>query len=88
MISSGTCKITFEIAGPSLSPFLSPLIPDDIRGMAGWVIDQCVTRSGIGGFVTNKIINMVNYISEPATNFQGPFRKHILGAIHFLSALR
>ena len=42
---------TFEIA------------PDTFRGMAGWVIRNCVEGfSPLGGFITKNISNVVDYL--------------------------
>ena len=52
------------------------ITPNDIRGMAGWVIDQCVHRGGgIGGFITGSLDNLVDYIEHPFTDFGADFRK-------------
>ena len=62
------CIVAVERAGPEATP---PFVIDRdvVRGMIGWVISQCVTPSGIGGFVTASFERMVNHIIDPLTEF-------------------
>ena len=54
--------ISVEVAGPN-RPLSYSVIPDDIRGMAQYVIQECVEyRGGIGGFSTLGLGNLVNYV--------------------------
>ena len=64
--SLGGCGISIEHAGPDFtSPSYIPLVPDDIRGMAGDVIASCVAgRGGLGGFVTKGLASVYNYIAH------------------------
>ena len=62
----GGCIIAVERAGPQSTPPLS-IDRDVVRGMIGWVISQCVTPYGVGGFVTASFENMVNYFTNPST---------------------
>lgn len=68
----GGCTVLVERAGPNIQGHIQ-LVPDYLRGMVGWVISQCVTPSGLGGFVTVSFENMVNYIINPSTLFEEPF---------------
>ena len=43
--------------------------------MAGWVIDQCVEGSNLGGYVTAGFSNTVDYVATPETFYEDPFRK-------------
>lgn len=66
----GNCKIWIEIAGPA-TPEIYQAVPNAIRGMAKWVIDQCVdgsrSGSGYGGFTTKDISKLTAYVTEPDT---------------------
>ncbi|MCJ1236968.1 hypothetical protein MMC14_004952 [Varicellaria rhodocarpa] len=62
----GDCIIAVERAGQQSTPLLS-IDRDVVRGMIGWVIGQCVTPTGVGGFVTASFENMVNYFTNPST---------------------
>lgn len=83
---SGNCKIWIEIAGPA-TPQIYKAIPDEIRGMAGWVVDQCVDGSagGFGGFATKDISNLAAYVTEPDTKLSETYRKR---AMHRVFAFR
>lgn len=73
---AGNCKIWIEIAGPT-NPQIYEAIPDEIRGMAVWVIDQCVSGSGNGhgGFTTKDISKLTTYVTEPDTKIGETYRK-------------
>lgn len=73
---SGNCKVWVEIAGPVM-PQVYEAIPDEIRGMAAWVIDGCVagTGGGTGGFVIKDISKLTAYVTEPDTKITGTYRK-------------
>ena len=43
--------------------------------MAGWVIDQCVGGTHMGGYATAEFSNTVEYVSRPDTFYDDPFRK-------------
>lgn len=64
--------ISVEVAGPAV-PSTMNLIPNEIRGMAGWVIERCVIEgAGSGGFVTKDISNLIRVIVNPETNLDLP----------------
>ena len=73
---AGNCKIWVEVAGPAI-PRIYQVVPDEIRGMAGWVLAQCVGGSGEGhgGFATKDISKLTAYITEPDTKLGGNYRK-------------
>ena len=71
--------ITLEQAGPSPAPGPLMTTPDVVRALAGFVMRRCVEQGGgIGGFVTFGLANLQNYIGDPATNLNLPYRKGIL----------
>ena len=75
---SGDCDVSVEIAGPASHLVRDfSISPDTIRGMAGWVIDRCVTHLSIGGFVTGSLENMVDYVTGNDTDLVVPYRKAI-----------
>ena len=77
-IAHGTCMISIDVAGPVL-PTEMYFSPNEIRGMASWVIQQCVSaRAGMGGFITKDLNNMLSYLAVPTTAFTNPFRKIII----------
>ena len=65
-----------EIAGPT-QPHTVMLVPDQIRGMAGWVVEQCVAMTALGGknggFTTWGLTALVNFVLEPTTRYSSPF---------------
>ena len=80
----GNCIISIEVAGPqafydvqtTYTPFTIRASPFQLRGIAAWVVNDCVQRGGnIGGFATNKISNLANYLRDPNTDLSLPFRK-------------
>ncbi|KAL9121020.1 MAG: hypothetical protein Q9187_002420 [Circinaria calcarea] len=38
------------------------IVPSELREMASWVIDECVLRAGVGGFVTKNIQQVLNWL--------------------------
>ena len=72
----GNCKIWVEIAGPA-TPQIYEAVPNEIRGMAGWVVDQCVDSNGrgYGGFATKDISQLTAYVTEPDTKISQTYRK-------------
>ena len=69
--------MTIEVAGPAAffdvsttrTPFTIRASPFQLRGLAAWLIGECVnTRGYIGGFATTKIQNMVDYIDSANYN--------------------
>ena len=52
-------------------------IPNEIRGLAAWVIYQCVgdNEAGYGGFATKDISKLTNFVTEPDMNPSGTYRE-------------
>ncbi|MCJ1256455.1 hypothetical protein MMC24_004276 [Lignoscripta atroalba] len=63
-VAHGSCSISVEYAGPDYAaPSFIDLVPDEIRGMAGYVINQCALQgNGVGGFITGRMADLVGYI--------------------------
>jgi len=66
--------ITIEVAGPGAFfdvattnvPFTIKASPFQLRGLAAYIIGECVVSRGyIGGFATNKLSNLADYIEGP-----------------------
>ena len=56
-------------AGPAKNrPHAFLMVPDAIRAMALWLIQQCVGGNGIGGFVTLAFANMLNHVTQLNTH--------------------
>ena len=86
LILSGNCVISIEVAGPqgfydvqsTNVPFTIMASPFQLRGLAAYVVNNCVQRGGnVGGFATNQISNLANYLQDPNTDLSLPFRKTI-----------
>ena len=82
----GNCVISIEVAGPQAfyeptsthTPFTIRASPFQLRGLAAYVVNDCVQRGGnVGGFATNKISNLANYLQSPSTDLSAPFRKAV-----------
>ncbi len=74
--SAGNCKIWIEVAGPA-TPQIYDAVPNEIRGMAAWVIEQCVGEigGGYGGFATKDINTLTAYVTQPDTEISETYRK-------------
>ena len=60
------------------TPFTIRASPFQLRGLAAYVVNNCVQRGGnVGGFATNKISNLANYLQDPDTDLSQPYRKAI-----------
>ena len=67
----GGVWIAVDVSGPvNIDKF--NVVPDDIRGMAAWVARQCVERHGVGGFVTRRIQGLVDFVTDPTSDIEGP----------------
>lgn len=78
----GNCVISIEVAGPEAFydiatthiPFTITASPFQLRGLAAYVVNDCVQRGGhVGGFATNKISNLANYLRDPNTDLSRPY---------------
>ena len=75
--------VSLEVAGPSKPPTVI-LAPDRARGMAGWLLLQCV-KNGLGGFMTYGFAEILGYVSDPTTVLTQPFRTMIAPLVFELS---
>ena len=71
--------VSLEVAGAS-KPTTVNLVPNQARGMAGWLLQECVNNE-FGGFMTYGIARMLDYISNPTTVLTQPFRTIIVPLI-------
>lgn len=82
----GTCKLMVELAGPAaLDLHTIQLVPDQVRGMAGYVIRQCSgggdqdsnlgnVIAGLGGYVTAGLERVYNWMEQSTQFFLVPLR--------------
>ncbi|KAL9116589.1 MAG: hypothetical protein Q9187_006886 [Circinaria calcarea] len=74
----GTCTVTVELADAEDSSDTVWISPDFIRGMANWVLEQCVRKPGrLGGFVTGNLANyrdllLAQYLVNPTSWHHAP----------------
>ena len=52
--------VTIDVAGPG-NPKTIDMKPNDLRGMIGYVIDECVQLRGEGGYTTNGLTNIFQW---------------------------
>ena len=73
----GSCAIQFDASGKFVEENTAQLwfAPDQIRHMAGWVIDQCVDGENTGGYITKDITSTLDYLTAPSTNIFNEMRK-------------
>ena len=69
--SFGDVSISVDVSGPVNLDRIN-VVPNDIRGMAGYVANQCLGRGGVGGFVTKKIQGLVDFVTDPTSNIDVP----------------
>ena len=66
--SHGQCEVWVEVVGGGENVNYHNqqvnIIPSRIRGLAGYVIDQCVETRLLGGYVTDGLASMVDYIQQ------------------------
>ena len=71
----GECRISVEAAGPTTTPAAN-MIPDHIRGFAGWIINRCVVGArGLGGFMTLGLSDLITFLLDPTSNTRTGLRK-------------
>lgn len=63
--------VSVEVASPVDIDQIS-LVPNDIRGMAGWLARYCIGTRGTGGFMTRGIQDLVKYVTDPTSNLDAP----------------
>jgi len=76
---SGTCQIQLMVSGKRAQdiPWVK-LSGVEVRHMAGWVMDQCVsvtTEDKRGGYITKDLANTIDYLTRPDISYEDPFRK-------------
>ncbi len=67
----GGVALGIDVSGPIQISEIS-VVPDDIRGMAGYVATHCVGRGGVGGFVTKRIQGLVDFVTDPTSDIDAP----------------
>ena len=67
LIFYGSVGLSVDVSGPVNIDSIN-LVPNDIRGMAAYVAIQCLGRHGVGGFITNKIQGLVDFVTDPASD--------------------
>ena len=67
----GSAWIAVDVSGPISLDKLN-VVPNDIRGMAGWVARRCVGRDRVGGFVTRRIQGLVDFVTDPTSDIGAP----------------
>lgn len=75
----GTCQIQLMVSGKRAQdvPYIV-LSGEEVRHMAGWIIDQCVsvtTEDKRGGYITKGLANTIDYLTRPDISYEDPFRK-------------
>ena len=75
---TGNCEISVEVTDPGDAgrhvDAWADIAPDDLRGMAGWVIRQCVQGvPPVGGFVTKNISDAIDYLQSPTATLDTRF---------------
>lgn len=82
----GTCYVTIEVAGPvafydpqkTNVPFTISASPYQLGGLAAYVIEECVVKRGyIGGFASNKVQNLLDYVRRPDFDPKSSYRKKL-----------
>lgn len=63
----GSVLISVDVASP-VSISMINVVPNDIRGMAAYVANECLGRYGVGGFVTKRIQGLVDFVTDPTSN--------------------
>ena len=63
------CSVYVEVVDPRDASFLQAMNipPDTFRVMASWVINQCVSPAGQGGYATIGIQSMIDWIASQTT---------------------
>ena len=67
----GGVSISADVSGPVNIDRIN-VVPNDIRGMAAYVANQCLGRGGVGGFITKKIQGLVDFVTDPRSNINDP----------------
>ena len=63
--------VSIEVAGPVDIDQMN-IVPDALRGMAGYLADNCIGSRRTGGFITLGIQELVNFVTNPASDLDAP----------------
>lgn len=67
----GDVTIAADVSGPiELDSIV--IVPNDLRGMAAYVADQCIRHKGVGGFITKRIQGLVDFVTDPKSDIDAP----------------
>ena len=69
--SSGGVWIAVDVSGPVDINSIN-VVPNDIRGMAAYVANQCLGRGQVGGFITKRIQGLVDFVTDPRSDIDAP----------------
>ena len=69
--SFGGVSISVDVSGPVNIDRIS-VVPNDIRGMAAYVANQCIGRGRLGGFITKRIQGLVEFVTDPTSDIDVP----------------
>ena len=64
---SGSVSVTVNVAGVADIDSIQ-LVPNQIRGMTAYIIEQCLMQRGSGGFMTKGIQGLVDYVTDPTSD--------------------
>lgn len=67
----GGISLSVDVSGPINIDRIN-VVPNDIRGMAAYVANQCLGRNGEGGFITKRIQGLVDFVTDPTSNIDAP----------------
>ena len=63
----GGVSLSIDLSGPVNMDKIN-VVPNDIRGMAAYVANQCVGRGRVGGFITKRIQGLVDFVTDPTSD--------------------
>ena len=64
---SGSVSVTVNVAGVADIDSIQ-LVPNEIRGMTAYIIEQCLMQRRSGGFMTKGIQGLVDYVIDPTSD--------------------
>ena len=69
---SNFISVQVDYAGPFFEEHVPPitLAPNDLRGMAGFVLKYCIKERGVGGFATIQLSHLLNYVVAEGTDIR------------------
>ncbi|KAL9133137.1 MAG: hypothetical protein Q9175_005687 [Cornicularia normoerica] len=69
--SYGSISIAVDVSGPVNIDRIN-VVPNDIRGMAACVANQCLGGDRVGGFITKEIQGLVGFVTDPTSDIDAP----------------